>query len=167
MMPTMSARPQRRRASLQRIHSLWLTVLIVASLVLVVVGFATSAHHRTDSNPPNAASTSNASAVSAPGGPWLGAHRLKSLPTAIQDQAAASVAGGALLLGGLSSSQSSVATIQMTGANASKALGHLQTPLHDAAAARSEERRVGKECRSRWSRDDEKKNKKGQQWKLR
>src|SRR5437763_13125898 len=124
MMPTMSARPQRRRASLQRIHSLWLTALIVASLVLVVVGFATSARHRSDSKPHDAPSITEASA---PGGPWLGVHRLKSLPAAVQDPAAASVTGGALLLGGLNSSQASVPTIQVAGANAHKALGKLQT----------------------------------------
>ena len=133
MMPGMSARPHRRRASSQRIHSLWLTSLIVASLVLVVVGLATSAHHDSDSKRQGATALAK---VSAPGGPWLGVRRLKSLPSAIQDPAAASVPGGALLLGGINSNQSSVPTIQFVGANTSKTLGSLQTPLHDAAAAK-------------------------------
>ncbi|MBV8994066.1 MAG: hypothetical protein JO287_10300 [Pseudonocardiales bacterium] len=73
--------------------------------------------------------------MSAPGGPWLSVRRLKALPSPIQDPAAASVNGAAMLLGGLDSSQSSVATIQLVGAHAARALGTLQTPLHDAAAA--------------------------------
>jgi outer membrane protein assembly factor BamB len=129
----MSARPHRRRASSQRIHSLWLTALIVASLVLVVVGLATSAHHGSDSSRDTATPVRKASA---PGGPWLGVRRLKSLPTAIKDASAASVAGGALLLGGVDSSESSVPTIQLVGVSAPKALGSLQTPLHDATAAK-------------------------------
>src|SRR5207248_5400607 len=56
--------------------------------------------------------------------------------SAIQDPAAASVTGGALVVGGLDSSQSSVATIQLVGGNLPKALGTLHTPLHDAATAR-------------------------------
>ena len=97
----------------ERIHSLWLTSLIVASLVLVVVGLATSAHHDSDSKRQGATALAK---VSAPGGPWLGVRRLKSLPSAIQDPAAASVPGGALLLGGINSNQSSVPTIQFVGA---------------------------------------------------
>jgi outer membrane protein assembly factor BamB len=46
------------------------------------------------------------------------------------------VTGGALLLGGLDSSQSSVPTIHLVGAHAPKLLGNLETPLHDAAAAK-------------------------------
>ena len=124
-MPGMSARPHGRRASSQRIHSLWLTSLIVASLVLVVVGLATSAHHDSDSKRQGATALAK---VSAPGGPWLGVRRLKSLPSAIQDPAAASVPGGALLLGGINSNQSSVPTIQFVGANTSKTLGSSSDP---------------------------------------
>src|SRR5689334_24759069 len=40
------------------------------------------------------------------------------------------------------------ATLALNAADYDKVLGHV-----DIAAARSEERRVGKECRSRWSRD--------------
>src|SRR5690349_16597191 len=133
MMPEMSARPHGRRALSQRIRSLWLTALIVASLVLVVVGLATSAHHDSDSKRqgPTAAAK-----VSATGGPWLSVRRLKALPSAIQDPAAASVPGGALLLGGVNSNQSSAPTIQFVGTKTSKTLGSLQTALHDAAAAK-------------------------------
>lgn len=128
----MSARPRRRRASSYRIHSLWLSALIVASLVLVVVGFATSARRDSDSKHPDAASIAKASA---PGGPWLSIRRLHGLPSAIKDPAAAPVQGGAVLFGGLDSSDSSVPTIQLVGARAPRTLGALQTPLHDAAAA--------------------------------
>src|SRR5581483_2391514 len=131
MMPGMSARPQRRRASSHRIHSLWLTALIVASLVLVVVGLATSA--RTDSDSKRQRTTAVVKG-SATGGPWLHVRRLEPFPSAIQDPAAASVPGGALLLGGINSNQSSVPTIQFVRAKTSKTLGTLQAPLHDAAA---------------------------------
>lgn len=132
MMPPMSARPRRRRASSQRIHSIWLAILILVSLLLVLIGFATSARNDDASSPHHGAAV-----ASAPGGPWLVARRLHALPAPVQDAAAASANSGALLLGGLDSSQVSVPTIQrVRPAHRPRALGTLQTPVHDAAAAR-------------------------------
>ena len=132
MMRAMPARQPRRRApSSHRIHSLWLTTLIVVSFVLVVVGFATSARRTSDSD------VSRGLLLAHPAsGPWLSARRVGLLPAAVQDAAAAPVAGhGALLLGGLDQNSSSTARIQLVGAGPHRSLGTLGTSLHDAAAA--------------------------------
>jgi outer membrane protein assembly factor BamB len=131
MIPSMSARPRKRRApSTFRIHSLWLTALIAASLIAVVVGFATDTRRTAQTTNPYLYKSI------AKDGPWLKARRVGVLPAAIQDPAAAPVAGhGAILLGGLDSNDTSVATAQLVGVGPHRTLKNLSVPLHDAAAA--------------------------------
>ena len=128
-MPAM-ARPRRRRSpSPFRIHPLWLIGLITISVVLVVVGFAKDTSRE---SPVNTAQTLQKTI----GGPWLRARRVGVLPTAVQDSAAAPVAGhGAILLGGLDRNDSSTPTLELVGIGPHRSLGALGTPLHDAAAA--------------------------------
>ncbi len=126
----MPARSRRRRAlSSPRTHSLWLTTLIGISAVLLVVGFVTDtqrASHDSASLPLRVGAS----------GPWLAARQVASLPAAVQDAAAAPIPNeGALLLGGLDSSQTSQPSIELAGPDRNNALGKLAVPLHDAAAA--------------------------------
>jgi outer membrane protein assembly factor BamB len=126
----MDARPRRRRApSSFRIHSLWLTALIAVSLVLLVVGFASDTRRTSDT-------TEGLFTAKPIAGPWLNARRVGLLPAAVQDAAAAPVAGhGAILLGGLDPNQTSTPAIELVGAGPHRSLGSLGTALHDAAAA--------------------------------
>ena len=130
-MTPMPARPLNRRGlSSFRIHSLWLTALIAISLVLVAVGFATDTQRTSDITNPYLYKAITR------GGPWLSARKVGVLPAAIQDSAAAPVAGhGAILLGGLNSSDISTTTAELVGVGPHRILKGLNIALHDAAAA--------------------------------
>ncbi len=127
----MPARPAKRRAPWHRIHSIWLALLVVTGLVVVVVGLATSARNKDADSPARSRLTAEVQ-----GGPWLAVKRLRTLTAPIQDEAAAPVSGGALLLGGLNSGDTSQPQVQLVGSHARRALGSLNAPLHDAAAVR-------------------------------
>jgi DNA-binding beta-propeller fold protein YncE len=156
VLPDVTERPARRaeiraraarRRRLARLVAAGAGVGVVAVTVVVVVlgagnepaarkvSPAGSTAGTTTSGSATVASTSPAGTAKAPA-PHLVVSALPSLPVAVQDAAAVPSPSGILLLGGLTASDTSTNRIVVAGAGGARLVGHLPASLHDAAAAR-------------------------------